>query len=92
MANRLTIPFQVEHTLLYSTKPWIEREMPAIVCPVRELAQALRIRPVQIQEALQWLREAGVLKTYEWSSTYFTVVVVPPIGLRLSVTKEIVYG
>ena len=81
----------MEHSLLYSTRPWIEREMPTIVCPVRELAEALRIRPVQIQEALQWLMEAGVLKTYEWNSTYFTVVIVPPIGLRLNVTKEVSY-
>jgi hypothetical protein len=91
MANRLIVPFQVEHTLLYSSREWIEREMPMIVCPVRELAEALRIRPVQIQEALQWLLEAGVLKTYEWNKTYFTATIVPPIGMRMNINKEIAY-
>lgn len=89
MANRLIIPHQLTHVLLYGEMDWIEREMPMIVVPVREVCVQLRTRPVQIQEALEWLRLNGVLSTYTWSHTYFTVSVNMPVGVKYKVVKEV---
>ncbi len=78
MPNRLVIPYQLLAVLAYGKHDWIEREGRICVVGVRPVCIQLRVRPVQVQEALLKLQEEGILTSYTWNSTYFTVKLRPP--------------
>ena len=83
MAARLSIPYQLLTILLYGDMDWIEREWPQVVIPVGTISRHMKVRPFQVQAALEWLFHGDII-SYEWYSNYAVIKATAPKGLIIS--------